>query len=475
MAGGAEGGSEPQRADGGLRRSLIYFSTVAAGQALSFLLLPFVTRALAPDVYGDYALALAVSSLVGMLASSWIRNVGLRLYFDAAARETTRGFFLGTSLLQAASFAGLYAATLGGMAVLGLELAPWRVLVSAGVTILFGDLAVHATTLLRAENRPIAFAVSEIGAGVLRFGFTLAGLGLGVRSAELLFDAQSAGYLLAAAFAVPMLWRRMRGPLAVDRRGTREVIRHGPASLPFSVADWIERLADRLVLEWAAGTTVVGIYSVGYTIGERTLGALVKAVFMMAWPSILAAWQEGGRDAAREAVREAQGLYAWFTTGPVVFMLVYGGDFMRWITGPEYHEAAPLVGIVSASMWIGGSASYLNRHLELGKRFGLLSGIRMAGALLNLALNLVLVPRFGMMGAAWATLANRVVNAIVFWIVRDRRLVAVPVSTLAAALAASGAAWGASAPWGLPPLAAMGVFVAVYAPTALLAMRRLRS
>jgi O-antigen/teichoic acid export membrane protein len=474
MPSGTEGESEPVRSDGGLRRSLIYFSTVAAGQALSFLLLPFVTRALAPDAYGDYALALAVSSLVGMLASSWIRNVGLRLYFDAASRGTTRGFFLGTSILQSVAFVGLYGATLGVMAVVGLELAPWRVLISAGVTMVVGDLAVHATTLLRAEQRPIAFAVSEIGAGVLRFAFTLAGLAVGIRSAELLFDAQSAGYLLAAAFAVPMLWRRLQGPLAIDGHGTREVVRHGPASLPFSVADWIERLADRLVLESFLGTSVVGIYSVGYTIGERTLGALVKAVFMMAWPSILAAWQEGGRDAAREAVREAQGLYAWFTTGPVVFMLVYGGDFMRWITGSEYHEAAPLVGIVSVSMWIGGSASYLNRHLELNKRFGLLSGVRMGGAVVNLALNLILVPRFGMMGAAWATLANRMLNAAVFWIIRDRRLVAVPAATVAAALAASGVAWGLSAPWGLPALAAMGVFVAVYAPVALVAMRRLR-
>jgi O-antigen/teichoic acid export membrane protein len=481
MVDDADGG-EPQRGaaptgptQAGLRRSLIYFSTVAGGQALSFLLLPFVTRALEPEAYGAYALALAVSTLVGMLASSWVRNVGLRLYFDAATRGTTRGFFLGTALVRTAGFVVLYGGTLAGFALFGVELASWRVLISAGFAMLFGDLAVHATTLLRAEQRTAAFAVSEIGAGALRFVLTLAGLAAGIRSAELLFDAQSAGYLIAAAFAVPVLWRRMEGPFRVDWRGTLEVVRHGPASLPFSVADWIERLADRLVIEYFLGTAVVGVYSVGYSIGERTIGALVKAVFMMAWPSILSAWKEGGTASARAAIREAQGLYLWFATGPVVFMIVYGAEFMRWITGSAYHEAAPLVGIVSASMWLGGFATYLNRHLELAKRFGPLSAIRMAGALVNLGLNLVLVPRFGMIGAAWATLANRLLNALVFWAIRDRELVEIPFGALAAAAATSVAAWGATAWLPVPALAKMGVFIALYTPTALFAMRRGRT
>lgn len=476
MAGAAEGGGtkdEPSRSS--LRRSLIYFSTVAVGQALSFLLLPFVTRALDPEAYGAYSLALAVSALVGMVASSWVRNVGLRLYFDAASRGTTRGFFLGTALLQAVVFVVLYGATLAGFALFGVEMTSWRVLISAGITMLFGDLAVHATTLLRAEQRTAAFAVSEIGAGALRFVLTLGGLAAGIRSAELLFDAQSAGYAIAAAFAVPVLWRRMEGPTRVDWSATLEVIRHGPASVPFSVADWIERLADRLVIEHVLGTAVVGVYSVGYSIGERTIGALVKAVFMMAWPSILGAWKEGGRASARVAVREAQGLYAWFATGPVVFMIVYGADFMRWIAGPAYHEAAPLVGIVSGSMWLGGFASYLNRHLELEKRFGLLSGIRMAGALVNLGLNIVLVPMFGMMGAAWATLANRLLNTVVFWAIRDRALVSIPFGVLASAAATAMVAWGASVWLPVPPLAKMGVFVALYAPAALVGMRHGRS
>ena len=47
------------RSSSGLKHSLIYFSTVVAGQGLAFLLLPFVTRAMTPAEYGDFDLRIA--------------------------------------------------------------------------------------------------------------------------------------------------------------------------------------------------------------------------------------------------------------------------------------------------------------------------------------------------------------------------------------------------------------------------------
>ncbi|MFO7543923.1 MAG: oligosaccharide flippase family protein [Trueperaceae bacterium] len=462
------------RPPSGLKRSLVYFATIAAGQGLAFLLLPAVSRALSPEAYGAYSLSLAVSTLIGMVASSWVRNVALRLYFDAATRGTTRGFFLGTALLQALSFSVLYALTLIALGRLDYDLAPLRVMLSAGFAILAGDLAIHATTLLRAEQRTMSFAIAEIGGGVLRFVLTLGGLALGWRSAELLFDASVAGYLLAAAYAVPTLWRRLSGPVGIDVAGTLEVLRHGPSALPFSLGNWLERLADRLVLDYYLGTAVQGIYSIGYTLGERTMGTLINAVFMMAWPEILSAFKEGGSARARAALSEALVLYAWFSLGPVVFLVAYGADLHRWMIGAAFHDGASLVGIVAASMWLGGFTSYLNRHLELGKRFSTLSAITLAGATVNVALNLWLVPRYGMLGAAWATAANRVFNAVVFFAIRDRALVAIPLGTMGAAATVALTVWWVSARLPVAPTYQMLAYVAMYAPLALFLLVRRR-
>lgn len=458
------------------RQTVIYFATVASGQGLAFLLLPLITRYLATEAYGEYALMLAVSGFVGMLGSAWIRNVGLRLYFDAVDRGATRAFVVTTTALQAALFAVLYALAVVGMMVLGFEIAPLRVVISAGVTVLVGDQFAYAVTLLRAERRTVPFAVAEIGSGVVRFVATTAALLLGLRTAELLFDATTLGYLLGSAYAAPTLWRRLTGDgRLIDASVLREVVRIGPASLPFTLSSWLERLADRLVLQHFLGTAVVGVYSVGYALGERLMGSLVQAVFMMAWPNVLNAWQQGGAAAAREAIGHAQRLYSWITVGPAVFLIAYGGPLTRWVAGPEYHDAEAVVPIVAAAMWLGGFGSYLNRHLELRKQFGRLSGISLMGAALNVGLNIVLVPRYGMVGAASATLANYAFNAAVFYLTRDRELATVRLGPLGAALGTSFVLWLGLWWLTLGDALTMIVFAVLYAAVAVLRLLQRRA
>lgn len=454
-----------------LRRTVQYLSTVVFGQGLSFLLLPVVTRFLDPVAYGEYALALSVSGLVGMFASGWIRNVGLRLYYDAGARGTTRGFYLGTALAQAVLAALLYSGLLIVLKLTGFLPASFTVLLAAGGVLFIGDQYGYAVTLLRAEERSTAFTVAEISSGLVRFLATLAGLYAGFVRAELLFLAMAGAYLLGALYAVPVLWRRLEGPLRIDRSGLSETLRAGPAALPFSVAAWLDNLASRLILQGFLGTAVVGVFSVGYSIGERLVGSLTQAVFMMAWPSVLNAWREGGGTAARAALLEAQRIYAYLTIGPVMFLVVSSADVTRLLAGPEYREAAAVVPLVAAAMWFRGLSSYLNRHLELEKRFAHLSGVALGGALLNVSLSLALAPGFGMVGVATATVISNAGTCAFYFLTRDTRLTRLSLGSFGAAFGLAALAWGSSrlAPAVLPLDAyfpgaiEMAVFVLVYA------------
>lgn len=459
----------------GVKHSMLYLATIAFGQGLSFLILPVVTRLLPPEVYGQYALALTVSNLIAMIGSSWIRNVGLRLYFDAVNRGQTRGFYLGTAALQAISFSALYGASLAVFHLVGYEIAPLRVLISAGITILLGDQFTYAVTLIRAQQRIGAYALAEIGSGLLRFGTTILGLSIGIRTPEILFDAASVGYLIGASYAFSVLWPRLVGGSTIDVAATTELLRYGPRSLPFSVSNWFERMADRLVLDYFLGTAVVGVYSVGYALGERLIGGLIQGVFMMAWPSILAAWNEGGVPTARRALADAQQLFAWFTIGPVAFMVIYGTALTEVFTGAAYHDAAVVVPIIAISIWLGGFGSYLNRHLELQKRFGTLSTVTVIGALVNVVLNIVLVPQFGMVGAAAATLVNRALNTTVYFVLRDRALTSIAVMPFLAAGALATVAYGVSVFLPVGTLGAMIAFVAIYAVGTLWTLFRSRS
>lgn len=453
----------------GFLRTAQYLITVLFGQVLSFLLLPIVTRYLDPTAYGQYALALAASGLVGMVSSSWVRNVGLRLYYEAGKRHGTRAFYLGTTLLQAALAIGLYLVMLAGMWTFGLLSLGPGIMLLAGLTLILGDQYTYAITLLRAEERSTAFAVAEISSGLLRFGATIVALWSGLVYAETLFVAMALAYALGAAFAIPALWKRLTGPSVIDLVGVRETLRHGPAALPSSLSHWLDSLANRLILQAAAGTATVGVFTVGFSIGERLIGSLTQAVFMMAWPSVLNAWRSGGNSAAKEALASAQAIFMFLTVGPVLFMMLFSAQITRLLAGPQFHAAAELVPLVGTAMWLQGVSTYLNRHLELQKRYGLLSAVALSGAVINVLLSLSLVNEFGMLGVASASVMSSSLTCGFYYLIRDTSVTRVNYGAFMAAGALAAGSWiAARAGSGVLSLtdsgglAEMAIFIAFY-------------
>src|SRR5690606_33703034 len=121
--------------------------------------------------------------------------------------------------------------------------------------------------------------------------------------------------------------------------------------LPFSVGEWLGTLADRLVLNAYATTAVVGIYAAGFGLGDRIVGGIAMAVFMMAWPDVLRSWDAGGVERARVAIHRYFQIYLWLTVGPVVALFVYG-DTVVGLLGQGFQGAAQVLGPIAAAAWL---------------------------------------------------------------------------------------------------------------------------
>lgn len=444
-----------------LNRAAIYFGAMGASQVLTFILLPLITHFLSPEIYGEYVLALTVSSLVGMIGSTWIRNVSMRLYVDAKQSQETRSFFWNIALLQALLFSSLYGIALLMLWLLPLELASLESLVTAGIAILIGDFFSLGLNFTRVEEQSVGYAIAETGSAVIRFLGTLGGLFLGFYSPSMLFIAMSVSYLLGSFYVTHLLNGSLSGSLRLEPALLKSVLRLGPASIPLSISTWVEQLADRLVLERFTTVALVGIYSASYALADRLLGGIIAAVFMMAWPDILNAWNQGGASAARLAIFRAQQLYAWLTLGPALFIGVFHREIVMLLS-PDFREAASVIPIIVAATWLRGFIPYLNRHFELRKAFAKMSFITSIGALLNLTFNLLFIPRWSIMGAAWATLGAHIIVGIIFLWLRDRDQ-PLPLNDYFKATLIAGLAWLMSLALPAIPLLQMAIFVTIYA------------
>ena len=82
---------------------------------------------------------------------------------------------------------------------------------------------------------------------------------------------------------------------------------------------------------------------------------------------------------------------------------------------PSFWSGLPVVPVVALAYLFNGLYFVMLAPLMLDKRTGAVSAATWAGALVNIALNLLLIPRYGMMGAAWATLAAYASMAAAVW------------------------------------------------------------
>jgi len=436
---------------------------------VSFALLPLITRYLGPEPYGTYALTLAIANLLAMFGTAWVRNVAFRLFFDAVKDGRTGSFYVTIASLQAVIVTLLFSIA---VLVAWWSPNPWipvSALLSAGAMMLAGDLLSLSVGVLQAEGRAGRFALAEATAASTRFVGTLAGLVAGARTPEFLFLAAAAASALGAVVAVIALRKVLTGPPGFDRHALALVSGRVLGAMPFSVGEWLHATADRVVLDMFATRAVVGIYAAGHALGDRLTGSLVMAVFMMAWPDTLAAWNRGGTSEARLAIRRQIVLFLWFTVGPLVVLMLYAPSVVR-LLGGAYQTAAVIIPWVALAAWVRGLGNCFNRHFELKKRYGALSAMTLGGAAINVALNFLLVPRFGAEGAAVATLVAQSSVTVGFIATRDRDLVDFPFGDAGVVAAATVVATSVAWPWLGQTIQGLLVFAVAYATTLAVAL-----
>ena len=98
------------------------------------------------------------------------------------------------------------------------------------------------------------------------------------------------------------------------------------------------------------------------------------------------------------------------------------------LLGEQFRQSAALVipWIALAGLLRGFKLFYLDHAFHLGKRTGLALNTVWFPAVLNIALNVLLIPRFGILGAVYATVASFAVAALLSWYL-GRRAFAVPL------------------------------------------------
>lgn len=461
--------------------------------ALNLLVKPFyilgvdagVQRAVGAEAYGTYAALLSLSFLLNIVLDLGLTNFNTR---HIARHTHLMAKYVGGMAGVRAGLVMAYAVlTVGTALALGyrgvaLGMLGWLVLNQALVaSILYlrsniaGAQRFRQDSLLSVLDRVLLIA----GVGWLLWGRA----GGAPFRIEWFVWAQTIAYAITLLVAV-VLVRRLSGPLSLRWRPAFSiaVIRQGfPFALLILLMTFYYRIdtvmLDRLLPD---GARQAGIYYQGFRWFEalNMLGYLVAGLLLPLFSRML---KEGGDVSGLAALA-----FRLMLAGGLA-VAVFGSWHAQEVMGLLYREhvaeAAPVLALLLWCFVAVATTYVFGTLLTAAGALRWLNGMAAAGALLNIGLNLLLIPRMQAEGAAWAALVTQVLTAAVQLVIaaRAQRLTGlgpVLLQGLAHGLVLVGAVWVASAV-GLPLAGAALVFgllaVASAWATGLLRPRELRA
>jgi O-antigen/teichoic acid export membrane protein len=390
---------------GYLRRLATTGAAYTAASILSKLiavaLLPLYTRYLTPTDYGAAEVLFAAVVAASIVIRFGVIEAVLRFYYKAGedpgrviATSFAALFWFGT----AAALIALPFAEPISEALLDRPAPDLVRIAIGGLWVL--TLHEYLLTLFRLEERARAFFAVTIANVLLAVALTVV---LVVGEDEGARGVLLGSYLSGAIFVLGLIAvHRRRLSLLIDRPLLRRMLRFGLPTMPAELSLYALNFVDRIIIVRTVGLAEAGLYALAVKFAQG-VNILVRG-FQLAWPPLAYSIRDDG-----EARRAYAAVVTYFLA---ICAFVNLGIWLcaRWIAralaAPEFFQSYEAVGLISTAVTL--YALYMVLLVILGRtgRTEFNFPATIAALVANVALNLILVPPLGIVGAGIALVAS---------------------------------------------------------------------
>lgn len=394
-----------------MRGGLVYTAAALAPALQGLVAVAVFPRALGPVEYGEYALAAGVAASVMGVSGDWLLAATMR--FLPEGERVGRG----AAVMKATMVLAMAAGCLGSIVAVAMlaAIGELRFAWLVGVLVMVSALAKVAQGVVRSHelHRTYLLAVVIGSAGSLALG--LAGVLLTGR-AEMILLGQGFSILVTLL----LVWfdgsarstRSHSTAVRLRRADFRDVLGFGAPVAASAVGGQALQLGDRYVITATLGDRFTGLYAPCYAAGEKLVGLPFGVVFSTYYPIAARMWAEDRQQDVEKLLSIVLGVYAMAGAAIVGVLLVAGRAIVNVVIGGEYVSGWPIVPVVAASVSAWYCGMVFHQMMELEKRTVIITRMVTACAVLNIALNVFLVPKMGIVGSALATSVSYATYAI---------------------------------------------------------------
>lgn len=388
-----------------VRHTAVYGIGNFLTKAVGFLLLPLYTHYLSPYDYGVFEILELSMSLLGMFLNMGTTGSVLRCYTGAPSPQEKRKV-ISTAIVFVSAVAvvtallGLVVARQASEFLVGPAV-PAKYFVISFVSFLVGYVANLGRTYLRAMEFSGSIVVAEtvtlIVTLVLNVYFVVV---LKIGLLGILLGPLVGGTLLSV-FLVG--WTLRDVGVWFGKSHCHAMLTFGWPLMVSNMAIFALNFSDRFFLQHLRSLELVGIYSIGYKFGFMINYLLVQP-FTMMWQTRM--YLVGERPDHAAVFKRIFVSYS--------VMLIYGGlavsmlspEIVTFMVDRRFVASQDVIPLIALSYIFYGISMYLQTGLLLANKTRVIGLVGLASAALNLVLNYFLIIRFGIFGAAWATVLS---------------------------------------------------------------------
>jgi O-antigen/teichoic acid export membrane protein len=399
------------------QQTLIYGLSGVALQILGVVTVPIFARVFSPSEYGVFELLTVAIAAVGILVDLGMASASQRSYFDYSDEQhAERRVVLSTAMLTSVGSATVLAAVLivfrGPIASFMFDGRHYsKLVVVAAIALPLTAAATFTREIMRLRFRAWHYFASSVITALAGNGYVIVAL--------LAFHAGLTAAVLGGAIsgALALLYGGFVVRNDVGRRYStahlRTMLAYGLPLVPTAAALWALALIDRILLAKLSTLSQVGEYAVANRLGMVL--ALVTTAFAVAYaPFMLSMFEQ---DPEEEKV--VRGKTLTYVTVVLALVAVIVGLFAReilMVAAPAYRSAYEAVGMLAIGTAAYGISTVALGGIALARQTSSLVALAAAAAVVNVALNLALIPIWGMNGSAAATAVGYVVLlALYYW------------------------------------------------------------
>lgn len=393
--------------------------------AMSLLWSYVFTRVFLPEEYGIYGLCISIVGPLVTIFTEWAAQPIGRFYAEYSERKLMNVYHAVLKYLARIVLVIISLVVISAIVYFFFEARKYLFLVSTSALLLFSNCLTNLIIpILPASLDSKAYNVISIFRPLLRVVFAFSLVYCFGRNISFLLLAEALSFLILLLPLVSIVNDKLavnaNAGITVSRcvvyENIGKFLKYGMPMMAWFFASQLLSVGDRFVIQWFRGSGEVGIYTANYSLISGIAGLLSSPITLAAFPLIMKLWAMGKKEEVAQTIKKMTYIYGIISICFLGCAAVSSKPLIDVLLGSNFKEGYVIVLPVVLGVILWNASILGHKGMELYNKTYIMVIYAFIAALVNLCLNVIFIPKYGYVAAAWTTFASYLVYTALIYL-----------------------------------------------------------